>query len=108
MLANHLQMVARELTLKLYTPYIRRKTEGKQLYRAIEVDNNLLQNAPLEQIIQVAQLNLNAPYFTWNEIRQLLGADPVVDGDVFLTNLNSVQLTPEQIITGGTDAEETT
>lgn len=46
----------------------------------------------MDQIVAVAKANTNGAFMTVNEIRTLLGYDPIEGGDTFRTNLNSVEV----------------
>ena len=82
-----------ELTYKLLTTNARVNTGEKQTFERINISVDVFRFAGVDQLIKLASANTNGAYLTVNEIRQLMGKDPVEGGDVFRTNLNSTEIT---------------
>lgn len=81
-----------ELTYKLLTTYARINTGDKQSFERIAVSVDAFRFAGVSQLIKLAAANTNGAYLTVNEVRKLMGFDPVEGGDVFRTNLNSTEI----------------
>ena len=81
-----------ELTYKLLTTYARINTGDKQSFERIAVSVDAFHFAGVSQLIKLAAANTNGAYLTVNEVRKLMGFDPVEGGDVFRTNLNSTEI----------------
>lgn len=90
----------KELSYKLISSSKRRKTAGNKYYERIIIDNQLFKFASLKDLIDLYHENINAPIFTVNEFRVMIGEQPVEGGDVYMTNLNA------QIITSYEDVKE--
>lgn len=79
----------KELSYKLIPKSRRRKTKGNLYYERIIIDNQLFKFASLKDLINLYHENINAPIFTVNEFKVMIGEQPIEGGDVYLTNLNS-------------------
>lgn len=79
----------KELSYKLIPNSRRRKTKGNLYYERIIIDNQLFKFASLKDLINLYHENINAPMFTVNEFKVMIGEQPIEGGDVYLTNLNS-------------------
>lgn len=79
----------KELSYKLIPDSRRRKTKGNLYYERIIIDNQLFKFASLKDLINLYHENINAPMFTVNEFKVMIGEQPIEGGDVYLTNLNS-------------------
>lgn len=79
----------KELSYKLIPESKRRKKTGNLYYERIIIDNQLFKFASLKDLISLYHENINAPIFTVNEFKVMIGEQPVDGGDVYLTNLNS-------------------
>lgn len=83
----------KELSYKLIPNSRRRKKQGNLYYERIVIDNQLFKFASLKDLIALYHENINAPIFTVNEFKVMIGEQPVEGGDVYLTNLNSKVIT---------------
>ena len=81
-----------ELTYKLLTNNARINTGDKKSFERISVSVNVFKFAGIDQLIKLASSNTNGAFMTVNEIRSLMGHDPIEGGDVFRTNLNSTEV----------------
>ena len=82
-----------ELTYKLLTTYARINTGDKQSFERIAVSVDAFRFAGVSQLIKLAAANTNGAYLTVNEVRKLMGFDPVEGGDVFRTTLLKYHMT---------------
>ena len=80
------------MTYKLLTTYARVNTGDKQSFERIAVSVDAFRFAGVGQLIKLAAANTNGAYLTVNEVRKLMGFDPIEGGDVFRTNLNSTEI----------------
>lgn len=83
-----LNQLEKELTYKLISKSKRMKNEN-QYYERIIIDNQLFKFASIKDLLSLYHENAQAPLFTVNEFKVMLGQEPVEGGDVYLTNLNS-------------------
>jgi putative portal protein len=81
-----------ELTYKLLTTNARVNTGDKNSFERIFVSSDLMKFATVSELIKLSESNTNGAFLTVNEIRQLMGFDPIDGGDVFRTNLNSQEI----------------
>ena len=82
-----------ELTYKLLTNNARVNNGKKLSFERLTVSKkDIFRFASLENIIKLAEANTNGAFMTVNEIRRLMGEDPIEGGDVFRSNLNSVEV----------------
>lgn len=81
-----------ELTYKLLTTNARINTGKKDTFERVKISQPVTKWASMDQIVAVAKANTNGAFMTVNEIRTLLGYDPIEGGDTFRTNLNSVEV----------------
>lgn len=81
-----------ELTYKLLTNNARINTQQKQNFERIIISVETFTFAQISDLIALAAANTNGAYLTVNEVRQLMGYDPIEGGDVFRTNLNSTEV----------------
>lgn len=88
-----LNQIEKELTYKLLSTQARRITPNKQQYQRILIDNNILKFASIKDLISFYHENTQAPTKTVNELRVLMGDQPIEGGDVYMTNLNSYAIT---------------
>lgn len=84
-----LNQVEKELTYKLISSNKRKKTQGNLYYERIVIDNQLFKFASIKDMLSLYHENVNAPIFSVNEFRVLIGQEPIEGGDVYLSNLNS-------------------
>ena len=84
-----LVQLEKELSYKLISSSKRRKKTGNKYYERIIIDNQLFKFASLKDLIDLYHENINAPMFTVNEFKVMIGEQPIEGGDVYLTNLNS-------------------
>lgn len=85
-----------ELTYKLLTTNARINTGKKDTFERVKISQPVTKWASMDQIVAVAKANTNGAFMTVNEIRTLLGYDPIGGGDTFRTNLNSVEVRYDQ------------
>lgn len=81
-----------ELTYKLLTTNARINTGKKDTFERVKISQPVTKWASMDQIVAVAKANTNGAFLTVNEIRVLMGYDPIEGGDTFRTNLNSVEV----------------
>lgn len=81
-----------ELTYKLLTTNARVNTGTKTSYERIKIGMDITKWASMDQIVALAKANTNGAYLTVNEVRQMMGYDPIEGGDVYRTNLNSTEV----------------
>lgn len=82
-----------ELTYKLLTTNARINNGVKKTFERLVVSVDVFKFAGVDQLIRLASANTNGAYLTVNEVRALMGFDPIQGGDVFRTNLNSTEIT---------------
>ena len=104
-----LSQLEKELTYKLLTTQERRITRYKKFYERIVIDNQIMKFASIKDLLEFWHENTNAPTVMVNEMRLLMGMNPVEGGDVYLTNKNSVAIKTFGDIesTGEIDRKET-
>lgn len=104
-----LSQLEKELTYKLLTSQERRITRYKKYYERIVIDNQIMKFASIKDLLEFWHENTNAPTVQVNEMRLLMGMNPVEGGDVYLTNKNSVAIKTFEDIesTGEIDGKET-
>lgn len=104
-----LSQLEKELTYKLLTSQERRITRYKKYYERIVIDNQIMKFASIKDLLEFWHENTNAPTVQVNEMRLLMGMNPVEGGDVYLTNKNSVAIKTFKDIesTGEIDRKET-
>lgn len=104
-----LSQLEKELTYKLLTGQERRITRYKKFYERIVIDNQIMKFASIKDLLEFWHENTNAPTVMVNEMRLLMGMNPVEGGDVYLTNKNSVAIKTFKDIesTGEIDGKET-
>lgn len=104
-----LSQLEKELTYKLLTSQERRITRYKKFYERIVIDNQIMKFASIKDLLEFWHENTNAPTVMVNEMRLLMGMNPVEGGDVYLTNKNSVAIKTFEDIegTGEIDRKET-
>lgn len=104
-----LSQLEKELTYKLLTSQERRITRYKKYYERIVIDNQIMKFASIKDLLEFWHENTNAPTVQVNEMRLLMGMNPVEGGDVYLTNKNSVAIKTFEDIesTGEIDRKET-
>lgn len=104
-----LSQLEKELTYKLLTSQERRITRYKKFYERIVIDNQIMKFASIKDLLEFWHENTNAPTVMVNEMRLLMGMNPVEGGDVYLTNKNSVAIKTFEDIesTGEIDGKET-
>lgn len=104
-----LSQLEKELTYKLLTGQERRITRYKKFYERIVIDNQIMKFASIKDLLEFWHENTNAPTVMVNEMRLLMGMNPVEGGDVYLTNKNSVAIKTFEDIesTGEIDGKET-
>lgn len=104
-----LSQLEKELTYKLLTSQERRITRYKKFYERIVIDNQIMKFASIKDLLEFWHENTNAPTVQVNEMRLLMGMNPVEGGDVYLTNKNSVAIKTFEDIesTGEIDGKET-
>lgn len=104
-----LSQLEKELTYKLLTSQERRITRYKKYYERIVIDNQIMKFASIKDLLEFWHENTNAPTVQVNEMRLLMGMNPVEGGDVYLTNKNSVAIKTFEDIesTGQIDGKET-
>lgn len=104
-----LSQLEKELTYKLLTSQERRITRYKKFYERIVIDNQIMKFASIKDLLEFWHENTNAPTVQVNEMRLLMGMNPVEGGDVYLTNKNSVAIKTFEDIegTGEIDRKET-
>ena len=104
-----LSQLEKELTYKLLTSQERRITRYKKFYERIVIDNQIMKFASIKDLLEFWHENTNAPTVQVNEMRLLMGMNPVEGGDVYLTNKNSVAIKTFEDIesTGQIDGKET-
>lgn len=104
-----LSQLEKELTYKLLTTQERRITRYKKFYERIVIDNQIMKFASIKDLLEFWHENTNAPTVMVNEMRLLMGMNPVEGGDVYLTNKNSVAIKTFEDIesTGEIDRKET-
>lgn len=104
-----LSQLEKELTYKLLTSQERRITRYKKYYERIVIDNQIMKFASIKDLLEFWHENTNAPTVQVNEMRLLMGMNPVEGGDVYLTNKNSVAIKTFEDIesTGEVDRKET-
>ena len=81
-----------ELTYKLLTTNARVNNGEKNTFERLAISVDVFKFAGVDQLIHLAAANTNGAYLTVNEVRQLMGFDPIEGGDVFRTNLNSTEI----------------
>lgn len=81
-----------ELTFKLLSTNARVNNGVKQSFERITVSTDTFAFASVSELISLASANTNGAYLTVNEVRQIMGFDPIAGGDVFRTNLNSTEI----------------
>lgn len=81
-----------ELTYKLLTTNARINTGKKDTFERVKISQPVTKWASMDQIVAVAKANTNGAFLMVNEIRVLMGYDPIEGGDTFRTNLNSVEV----------------
>lgn len=82
-----------EFTYKLLTTNARVNRPEKQSFERITISYQTLDKfASPQDLTRLMEANTNGAYLKVNEVRQLLGYDPVEGGDVFRTNLNSTEV----------------
>lgn len=84
--------IQKELTYKLLTNNARINNGVKNTFERLIISRDIFKFANVDQLIQLSAANTNGAYLTVNEVRQLMGFDPVEGGDVFRSNLNSVEV----------------
>lgn len=104
-----LSQLEKELTYKLLTSQERRITRYKKYYERIVIDNQIMKFASIKDLLEFWHENTNAPTVQVNEMRLLMGMNPVEGGDVYLTNKNSVAIKTFEDIesTGEIERKET-
>lgn len=85
-----------ELTYKLLTTNARINTGQKATFERIKISQPITKWASMDQIVALAKANTNGAFLTVNEIRTLMGYDPISGGDTVRTNLNSVEVKYDQ------------
>lgn len=95
-----LSQLEKELTYKLLTSQERRITRYKKYYERIVIDNQIMKFASIKDLLEFWHENTNAPTVQVNEMRLLMGMNPVEGGDVYLTNKNSVAIKTFEDIEG--------
>lgn len=85
-----------ELTYKLLTTNARVHTGQKATFERVKISQPITKWASMDQIVALAKANTNGAFLTVNEIRTLMGYDPISGGDTFRTNLNSVEVKYDQ------------
>lgn len=103
-----LNQIEKELTYKLLSSQARRITPNKMQYQRILIDNNILKFASIKDLIDFYHENTQAPTKTVNELRVLMGDQPIEGGDVYLTNLNSYAISNFADLDTGTAGKEQT
>ena len=64
----------------------------KNRFERIVISVDTFKFASVAEIINLASANTNGAFLTVNEIRKLMGYDPISGGDVYRTNLNSQEV----------------
>lgn len=85
-----------ELTYKLLTTNARINNGQKATFERVKISQPITKWASMDQIVALAKANTNGAYLTVNEVRVLMGYDPIEGGDVYRTNLNSAEVKYDQ------------
>lgn len=91
-LAPIIKEIETELTYKLLSTNARVNDGVKNRFERIVISVDTFKFASVGEIINLASANTNGAFLTVNEIRKLMGYDPISGGDVYRTNLNSQEV----------------
>lgn len=90
-----IDQIEKEFTYKLLSNNARINTGKKTSFERIKLEVDMFKFASVSDLISLTNVNTNGSILTVNEVRKLYNVEPIVGGDVFRTNLNSVEIKKE-------------
>lgn len=90
-----IDQIEKEFTYKLLSNNARINTGKKTSFERIKLEVDMFKFASVSDLISLTNVNTNGSILTVNEVRKLYNVEPIAGGDVFRTNLNSVEVKKE-------------